>query len=367
MVLSIGIIGNSTKTGSSLPTIHSNQPNFCDALNEIVQKADSQYILFLDQHASMDEESIQEIVQNIDNDKDIFYPNAIFSYPDQKLIKNYQHTHNDPLIQALDLRDYFPPSGIVIRTGAVKAFEDYGHMSLYAFLYKHLDTLTFAHIPTAFVEYEMVAQEIDRSYESLLLRDIIKRYGLQKLFQSLNWQQKSIAIATALTIVGQKLQEYGDLYNATLYFRSALQEFHNQQTLKDLIMSLLQMGKFQEAEEKIHQLQKDQEQFYKLLAHYRQALQEMEALAQNRSTLSQEQIAHHLALKCAPIFNAVGVWLYERQDFLSAYGYFKKALLHNPTDEDIVQNAKALAHITGSAGEPEAILQRLTTPQPVPI
>jgi len=226
-------------------------------------------------------------------------------------------------------------------------------------IYKHLESIDVFHVPTAFVHYLMEQKELDRSHESLLLRQMVARYGLKKLFQKLDWKNEKVAKATALTILGEKLREYGDLYNATSYFLLALEQFHNQRTLQELIVTLLQMGRFEDAKKQIHSLEHDQKRYLDLLAYLKEQVDRMEKIAQEASIKEQEEILKILQLDSAPLYNAAGVLLYHLRNLEGAYGYFKKALLYNPIDQDIVDNTKHIAQILGREKEIKELLKRI--------
>jgi tetratricopeptide (TPR) repeat protein len=312
-------------------------------INSHLDSISTPFVLILDKNSSIDEDSVKKML-NLMPSCDIAFANTIFSYQNSKLIRHYRQNHTEPLIQALDLQEYMPPSGYMVKKEILKPFKDYGHMSMYGFIYKHLNSAKFLHAKDAFLNYKQDLEEIDKSYESLLLRDIVKLYDIKTLFQKLNWENPSIALATAYTLIGEKLSDYGDNYNAMEYFKKGLDSFHNQATYKYLIGSLLKMGEFEKAAGYIEKLQNDKTQMQGLLRYFQEAAKSIETIVKEGKDLPpKEELNSLLKLNSAPIDNAFGFLMFQLGNVEAAYGYFKKAFYENPLDENIWYNLENIA------------------------
>ncbi len=354
MKLAVALIGEGEVEDCPYPVY----PTSWDSLNTTLQQIDSDYILFLDKNSKVDEEFFKEL--EVDEGSDFFYPNVIYHYPNKQVVKNYKQWENEELIQALEIKEYLPPFGVIIKKEKLNLLEDYDYMTLYAFLYKNLKELKLKHLNTSFIEYRVEATHLDRSYESLLLREVVKQYPLKELFKKVNWKEEKIATATAYTLIGNQLKEYGDNLNAFYFYQKALQHFHNQKTLQELLVTLFRMGEFTQAKEYLKLLEKEKEIYQKSLKVYQESVEEVEKAAQKGEIIQDKaKIQAFLGLKSAQIYNAFGYMLFMQGDRDNSYYYHKQALFANPLDENILHNAQGIAEVVKKEKELDGMLKRV--------
>ncbi len=360
-----------TKSNATALTIPSN--NLADQYNQMVDKASSDYILFLCGNNQLEEDTLEEFAQIAQEypDADIIYPNEILKIGAQEEAKNYSDWYQKELflLPSLAIEDYLPQWGVLIKKESIQklgGFEpQYGAHSWYAFIYKNLPNLRLKLSDLSFVEYAVHQSFIDTSYRSLLVREIVSIYPLQKIFTSLNWEQEAIALATANTLIGDRLAAYYDYFNAAKYYRNALLSFHNQETLKKLLEAYYQMGLFEE----MKNLLQTQEPLKDIYEQYSDKIQKTLDLIQEMEKAVQEGKAAQLLLASediaqfyqgAPLYNILGVIYYIKKDLPTAYKFFYKAVTMNPLDNDIIHNLVNTAKELHKEEEVIGLITRLT-------
>ncbi len=347
--------------------------NLADQYNQMIDKASSDYVLFLSPHNQLEEETLEEFAQIAQEypDADIIYPNEILKIGMEEEAKNYSDWYQKEifLLPSLAIENYLPQWGVLIKKESVQklgGFEpQYDEHSWYAFIYKNLPNLRLKLSDLSFVEYFVHQSFIDTSYRSLLVREIISIYPLQKIFTSLNWEKEAIALATANTLIGDRLAAYYDYFNAAKYYRNALLAFHNQESLKKLLEAYYQMGLFEEMENLLQTqepLQDISEQYSDKIQKTRDLIQEMEKAIQEGKAaqllLASEDIAQFY--QGAPLYNILGVIYHIKKDLQTAYKFFYKAVTMNPLDNDIIHNLVNTAKELHKEEEVIGLITRLT-------
>lgn len=366
------IIENSSHTEKTLSSLKKNEnyitqiipsheynttpTNLAHKLNIMISHATQEYILILNTDIELEEETLEEFFETLEEtpDADIIYPSEIFIQNGNEEIKNYEDWYQKEklLLPSLAIEDHLPQWGILIKKETIKnlgGFDPkYGEHTIYAFIYNNLDKLRLKHSELSFINHYISDTFIDTSYRSLLLRTIVNTYSMQEVFSSLDWKQNEIALATANTLIGDKLAKYFDFYNAIHYYRKALLIFHNQTTLKKLLDAYIQMGLFQEA--KFH-LQ-TQNPTKEIVEEYQEKIEKIDKLTQElekavESGKSREILTASLDIisyyKGAPIHNILGIIFFMHNEFEKAYKFFYKAATINPLDQDILYNLTEVA------------------------
>lgn len=375
-------LDNLPKSDKSFEIIYSNKTDKKDIIslnlenidetvfrNICLKKASNSYILWLNQDIEIEDELLEEYDEIIEEtDADIIYPNEILVNKNGENIKKYRdwYKNEKELLGTLDLTNYLPKWGVATKKEKIKEFEKkYGNESFYAWIYKNLINLSLKLSEESFITIYNKGKEEDLTYKSILLRDIIKEYNLKDIFQNLNWKKENIALATAYTIIGDKLYSFKDYYNASNFYRQALISFHNQETLKRLIDTYYQMGLFDEAKKMIEtqdlvdELKKD---YIFKIEKTKEMINELEKQVQlkNLDKILKAKEDIFLVYRGAPIQNIYGVIMFEKGDLKNSYRYFYKAATMNPLDNDIINNLIGLAKILNREEEVINLIDRLT-------
>ena len=343
-----------------------NEANF---RNECLKKASGRYLFWLNNETEFEEELLEEYENTIDKtDADIIYSNEILIDKGQESIKKYRdwHENEKDLLGALDLEEYLPKWGIATKKEKIDKFEEkYGEESFYAFVYKNLPNLSLKLSEESFIPIHKQKKEKDLTYKSLLLRDILNEYDLKNIFQNLNWEKENVALATAYTIIGDKLYSFNDYYNASNFFRQALISFHNQETLKRLIDTYYQMGLFDEAKKMIETqdlVEKLKKDYLYKIEKTKEMIKELEKQVQlnNLDNLLEAQKDIFSTYQGAPIQNIYGVIMFKKGKIEESFRYFYKAVTMNPLDNDIISNIVELAKVLNKKEKVVKLIERLT-------
>jgi len=209
---------------------------------------------------------------------------------------------------------------------------------------------------------------IDTSYRSYVIRNtVLRNYDWRKdIFPFLSWDKNpKVAKATACTLVGNRLFFYYDYFNAAEFYRRALLEFHNRETLKQLITTYLNMGFFDEAKKLISEHQGMEKEEVEKLIYY---VDKLESLVEELEKAVEEGkvVETIVALQevtgfysGAPIHNILGVikWIEKKSE--EAYKFFFKAVTMNPINRDYLYNLSETAKQLRKESEVVDLIDRL--------
>ncbi|WP_187646979.1 hypothetical protein [Nitrosophilus labii] len=341
--------------------------------NSCIEKAKGEYLVWISSSTELEESTLDEYYETImETNADIIYPNEIQVLDTEEKIKNFSDwfEKEKELLQALDLEEYLPKWGIAIKKEKLNRFngfeKKYGSEAFYAFVYKNLKNLSLKLSQESFIINKHIKNENqDFTYKSLILRDIIKQNDIKELFLKLNWKNENIALATAYTLIGEKLYYYGDFFNASNFFRQALISFHNQETLKRLIESYYQMGLFEEAKKMLKTQESNEDilnEFNYKIEKAEKLILELEKLVQTKNISDIVKIKKDIFefYQGAPIQNIFGVVMYNNGKIEDSYKYFYKAVTMNPLDHDIISNIVGVAKKLKKEEEVISLIERLT-------
>ena len=355
--------------------INTQTENKSEIRNKMIKISKGDYILWLSENSELEDSTIEELIDVIEDfpDADIIYPNEILIIGKEEDVKTFTdwYDNEESLIQSLTLEDYLPEWGVVTKKEIFsrlrmfdESFEDY---EFYDFVYKNLKNLKLKNSDLSFVTNRITESFIDTSYRSKTLRDILGIYDWKKeIFPSLSWDKdEKLAFGTAYTIIGDKLYNYYDLYNASEYYRKSLLSYHNRVSLKKLINTLVQMGLFDKAlelttqdqglsQEEVEEVSQRIKQFRDLVSKLEKAVEEGKA---GDILVSINDIAS--IYSGAPIYNILGVIYAIKGELESSYRFFYKAVTMNPLDEDILKNLIDIAEKLGKKDKVKGLVKRL--------
>ena len=357
----------------AVPANVSTEGSLAHKLNHIISTAKSAYILLLSGDIELEDETLEEFAEVVEEypDADIIYPNEVFIIGDEEQIKNYDDWYQKEqlLLPSLAIEDHLPQWAVLVKKETIEklgGFEPkYGEYTWYAFIYKNLDKLRLKLSDLSFVNHYLTQTFVDTSYRSLLVREITSSHPLHQIFTSLDWEQEAIALATANTLIGDRLAAYYDYFNAAKYYRNALMAFHNQESLKKLLESYYQMGLFDE----MKNLLQTQEPSLTLKEEYDEKIEKTSKLIKELEKAVQEGKAQQVLMAAqdiaqfyqgAPFHNILGVVHYLKGEPENAYRFFYKAVTMNPLDNDIIQNLVDLAKQLHKEDEVIGLMTRLT-------
>lgn len=356
-----------------IDSLNIDDKNMASHLNQAVENTTSTYLLLLHGNIQLEDETLQEFAEMVEEypDADIIYPNEVFMAGEEEEIKNYNDWYQKEqlLLPSLAIEDYIPQWGVLIKKETIQklgGFEPkYNDHTWYAFIYKNLDKLHLKLSELSFINHYLTETFIDTSYRSLLVRDIVTMHQLQEIFTSLDWRNENIALATAFTLIGDRLAKYYDFFNASKFYRNALLAFHNQATLQKLLDVYIQMGLFQEAKTLLQTqgaTQKIYDEYQEKIETTDKLIKELEKAIEAGKAADILAASHDIVsfYKGAPIYNILGVIAFMRQEFNNAYQFFYKAATMNPLDQDILHNLAEVAKKIDKEKEVINLYERLT-------
>ncbi len=342
-------------------------------LNNAIANAKSAYVLLLGGDIELEDETLEEFAEVAEEypDADIIYPNEVFIIGDEEQIKNYDDWYEKEqlLLPSLAIEDHLPQWAVLVKKETIQklgGFEPkYGEHTWYAFIYKNLDKLRLKLSDLSFVNHYLTQTFVDTSYRSLLVRDIVAMQPPQEIFTSLDWSNEPLALATAYTMVGDRLAKYFDYFNASDFYRKALMSFHNQETLRRLVDAYYQMGLFDEALRTLQTQEATKElaqEYEEKIEKTQKLIHEIEQLVQNGKAGEVLAAANDISqfYQGAPIYNILGVIMALKGDKKDAYKFLYKAATMNPLDRDILENIAHLAKELGKEEEVAALYNRMT-------
>ncbi len=346
-----------------------NQKNEADFRNEAAKALNNPYILFLKAGGDIDTDSIEEIAEcALEFEPDIVYSNMIVKNGDSSKIENLTdwESREAELIQSLDLSMYVPKWGTAIKKELMlkRPFDpELGPETFYEFVYLHLNSVSLKLCETSF--FEVSEEKKDPTFYALLLKRIRTKYGLRELFGKLNWENEPVALATAYTLLGDKLFEKKIYKSGAEYYKKALLSFHNQESLKKLIVSLIYTGEFSKAKNLCEKKVTDPATKENLEFHIQKSSQlvtELEKAAMNGEFENILQAAPQILeyFDGAPVQNVLGVSSYHLKDPRNAFDRFYKAAYMNPANNDIIENLMDTAAVISKTPEATAMLRRIS-------
>ncbi|ADY73926.1 glycosyl transferase family 2 [Desulfurobacterium thermolithotrophum DSM 11699] len=343
--------------------------------NKLAETASSEFLLFLNSGCSLEDSTIEELLEEMEEtNADIVYPNLIIQFSGEESIKNYHDLYGKEvdLVKSLSAEEFLPEWGILVKKSSLIFLnyfnENFADYEFYEFIYRNLRKLKLRLSEFSYVNQTIYDSFIDTSYRSYVVRELIlKNFDWKtEIFPFLSWDEKpEIAEATALTIVGERLVHYYDYFNATDYYRRALLTFHNQETLRQLVKTYIDMGLFDEARKLITDLQgvskKDQEEMTFYIDKISSLIEELEKAVEEGKlveviTAIQEVTNFYSG---APIYNILGVIKWIQKEFDEAYKFFYKAVTMNPLSKDYLYNLIGMAKETGREKEVKGLIERL--------
>ncbi len=363
------------ETDIPVDVINTETENKSKIRNEMIKISKGEYILWLSENAELEDSTIEELVEVVEDlpDADVVYPNEILIIGKEEDVKTFTDWYGNEksLIQSLTIENYLPEWGVLTKKDIFlklgmfdESFEDY---EFYDFVYKNLKNLRLKNSDLSFVTNRITESFIDTSYRSKTLRDILGIYDWKKeIFPSLSWDKdEKLAFGTAYTIIGDKLYNYYDLYNASDYYRKSLLSYHNQISLKKLINTLVQMGLFDKALELTTEeqglSQKEVEEVSQRIKQFRELVLKLEkAVEEGKAGDILVSINDIVSIyRGAPIYNILGVIYAIKGELENSYRFFYKAVTMNPLDEDILKNLIDVAEKLGKKDKVKGLINRL--------
>lgn len=341
-------------------------------LNALVKEASSDYLLFVKPTVSFEEEFIEELLEEFEGtDVDAVFPNLILRSGEGEEVKNYQQVYNKEisLVASLSLEDWIPDQVILFKREVLEKGELFdsklADYELYDFLYRNLRWLKLKLAEFSYATYSLKDAFIDTAWRSFVLREkVLKKYDWKKeLFPFLSWEEKpEVAEATALTIIGKRLAAYFDYFNASSYLRRALLKFHNQESLRELVGVLVNMGFFKEAKELLSPLQgMEKSDIKERIEKIESLIKELEKAVEEGKLEEVLAVASEVAgvYQGAPLHNLLGFiyWIGGKKE--EAYRFFYKAVTMNPLDRDYLHNLTLSAKELGKGQEVERLVKIL--------
>jgi len=345
--------------------------------NALVEVAQSDNLLLVSSSTILEEDAVEELLEEKESSQaDVVFPNIIFKVGEREDVKNFEQTFEKEinLVASLSIENYVPEWGILTSKEVIekgKGFDsslrDY---DFYDFLYRNLRSLKLRLAELTYVTQKIEDTFIDTSWRSYVLRKrVLKNFDWKReLFPFLSWHERpEVAEATALTIIGNKLSDYYDFFNATEFYRKALLRFHNQESLKQLISSLKTMGLFEQAKELLSPVQGINEETAKeekeLIENIENIIKELEKAVEEGKIYEVLAAIQDVVpvYEGAPIYNILGVlnWIQKKEE--EAYKFFYKAVTINPINQDYLFNLASSAKKLGKEKNVEELIQILVS------
>ena len=364
-----------TDSGLKIKEVGSRAPTPGALRNALLKESSEDLTLFISTASVLEEDFIEELLEAYSSSSaDIVFPNLILSFRGGEEVKNYSDPYGSELslVASLAIEEHLPQWGILVdrrRLLELGGFnEELGDFEFYEFLYRNLKALTLKLSELSYLKQEVRESFVDTSFRSYVLREVVlKSYDWRgELFPFLSWDSnESAALATAYTIVAERLTAYLDLFNASDYLREALLKFHNQESLRRLLNVYRLMGLFDEVKRLLMsgQLLKAEEAERELLftSQVEKMVEELERAVEegNLEEALKALIDVSAVYEGAPIYNILGVINWLTKQHLDAYRFFFKAVTMNPLNRDYLFNLTQTARELSREGEVKALINRL--------
>ncbi len=343
--------------------------------NICIREAKGEYILWLSDTSYIEETTLEEYDQILREfkDVDIIYPNEIIIdlYGEEK-IKNYKdwYQNESELIQGLTLEEFIPQWGVLTKKEIFDRIglfdEDFEDYEFYRFLAFNLKKIKLKHSDESFTTNRITESFIDTSFRSKTLRDFVGIYDWKKeIFPLLNWEKnEKLALGTAYTTIGEKLERYYDLLNASDYYKRSILSFHNQYSLKKLIDVYISMGEFDKAlyfTKKQGLKDEEIKKYTAFINDLKKLVQELENFVKKGKIKDLLSSINDIVsvYEGAPIYNILGVVHFILEDYENSFRFLTKAVTMNPEKEEYVENLFEVGKIINKESKIQSLLNRL--------
>ena len=332
--------------------------------NCLLRNTEGDYILFINSGSAIEEDYVEELLEvQKETEADVVFPNIIYVFKGEESVKNFDDPYNKELslLSSLEIENYIPEWGILVKKSSLREFkEDMDDYEFYYFLYQNIKRLKLKLSELSYINLHITNTFIDTSFRSYTLKNVLlKNYDWKReIFPHLSWEEHpSLAFATALTLIAEKLEKYYDLFSASVYLKRAQMEFPNTETLKRLINVYTRMGLFDEALSLSKEIEGKESEVKKL----KDLVSELEKAMKSHPSEEILKAAFDAisVFEGAPLYNllGVGMWLAGKKE--EAYRFFYKALTMNPFDKDIYFNLSSVAKELGKEEDVKGLLKRL--------
>ncbi|MRJ02186.1 MAG: hypothetical protein GXO19_03955 [Epsilonproteobacteria bacterium] len=360
------VMSRSPVEGVESQIVGEGERNTARVANEMVERASHDYLIWLHDGVGIDGELLEEYRELLEEGEvDLIYPNLIIGGRS----KNFSDWSDKKieLLQSFRLEEEIPPTAFCTKKRAFTDFdESMEEYTFYNFLYRNIKRVSLRLSDLSFAELPELPTPMDLSFNSKTLRSILPLYNFQEeLFYHLDWKREEVAYATAYTLVGNRLMEYHDYYNASLFYKKALLFFHNQESLKNLLYSYYQMGLFSEMVKMVDRepVQEElKERFTEKLFHTESLLKWLEPRVQGEKA---EELDDRLIRDIldtydgAPIHNLIAAYYIYRGELEKGYLHLFQAAMRNPIDRQILENIAPLAQHLQRTHEVSGLYDRL--------
>jgi len=341
----------------------------------LLKEARGDLVLFISSASFLEEDFIEELLEAYENSSaDIVFPNLILSFKGEDRVINYEDPFGREvsILVGLAIEEHVPEWGILakkdklLELGSFK--KEMGDYEFYEFLYRNLKKLRLKLSELSYLRQEIRESFIDTSYRSYAVRNVaLKNYDWKKeLFPFLSWDEnEEVALATAYTLIAERLEGYLDLFNASDYLRKALLKFHNQESLRRLLNVYRLMGLFEEVRRLLENgqmvSQEEKERELELTNQIEKAIEEIERAVESGKLDEALQAVMDFSqvYAGAPIYNILGVINWLAKEFEQAYRFFFKAVTMNPINQDYLYNLSQLAKELKREEEVKGLISRL--------
>ncbi|WP_456460309.1 hypothetical protein [Desulfurobacterium sp.] len=341
--------------------------------NRLLEASKSRYVLYISESTSLDDDTLEELFSAFEErpDANIIYSNEVIFWRDEETVRNFDEYAGRELelLQSLAIENMLPEFGVIVDANFLKEkggfderFWDY---EFYDFIYKHIKDIKLKWAEFAFVNSTLQSSFIDTSYRSLAVREVINIYDWKKeIFPLLGWDNnENVALATANTIIGDRIASYIDFLNASEFYRRSLFCFHNTVSLGKLFDVYLLMGRFDDAFALLGEGFSDDEKNERKerLENVKKIISGLEEAVEKGQLEEVIAVMNEVAsyYKGAPIHNIMGVIAYLKGNFEEAYKFFFKTVTMNPLEKDYLMNLTDMAKKLGKEQEVIGLIDRL--------
>ncbi|MBC2736870.1 MAG: glycosyltransferase [Desulfobacteraceae bacterium] len=232
--------------------------------NFSIAEARGDYILWLDDDDLLTPSALSSYINFISTapEADIIYGNLIYFDSDTdeitKIFEPFDWTNKqNDLLSSLFRTNSIPNPATLIKKSAYYKVgmydESFERAHDYEFWTRAAAVLNFKKNDTTVCRYRIhsnnmsVGSFIDRSFESQIMRKMLHRYGLQKIYNWLNWEEPETATAVALYMTSENFLRIGDTHNALQLISEIPTHLHSADICDLRLSALLYQGKTKEA------------------------------------------------------------------------------------------------------------------------
>ncbi len=343
--------------------------------NQVINQSTKNNILWLSTENTIDEDFMEEVFEVIEenNDKNtIFYPNeTVIDIFKNETVKNYRDLNGIEIeiLQQLNIENLLPEYGVITPKNIFETYgyfdEDFEDYEFYRFISLNIKNLSLKLMEFSFITKHILDTFIDTSYHSKNLRDLLNIYDWKtEIFPNLNWKNEKVALATAYTIIAEKLSSYIDYYNASEFYKKSLLTFHNQYSLEGLINSYIKMGEFEKARYMLEKQGMEKEKQQEFLSNINSLEELIEKLEESINQGHLEDVMNALpdvisVYDGAPVYNILGAIQFITKDYENSFKSFYKAVTINPLKQEYKENLIDVSQIVGKVEKSKKLLKRL--------